>query len=63
MTKIEEVLAFFLPSKQIDGNDKNTQNEQITKNARTETCLPAAFFAYSCKHWGHVNILSCREKI
>ncbi len=49
-----------MPSKQIDGNDKNTQNEQITKNARTETCLPVAVFAYSCKGWGHVSATALR---
>lgn len=55
MTKIEEVLAFFSSSEQHINNDKNAQNEQITKNARTGTCLPVAVFAYSCKHWGHVK--------
>ena len=47
MAKIEEVLVFFASSQQINNNNENTQNEQIPKNARTGTCLQAAFFAHS----------------
>ena len=49
MAKIEKVLVFFSSSQQINYNDKNTQNEQTTKNELVWKSITAdVYLNYKC---------------
>ena len=56
MAKIEKVLVFFSSSQQINYNDKNTQNEQTTKNELVWKSITAnTYLNYKCLECQFVN--------